>query len=128
MRTPISGCLRRFGEPRNCGSGTRNGEGGTRNRGGEFDPRDPPPCQKAARSVPRSAFRIPRWGGPGMSDLWLAIDTATEIASVAVGTAGDVRSVVVVKGVRQHAAQIVPLVDRALESVGSRPRDVTRLL
>lgn len=44
---------------------------------------------------------------------WLAIDTATDVASVAVSTArGNVaRSI---RGARQHAAQIVPLVQEVL--------------
>ncbi len=55
-----------------------------------------------------------------MSDIFLAIDTATNIASVAVGTPQDVRAVVSVKGVRQHAAQIVILVDLALQLANAR--------
>ena len=45
---------------------------------------------------------------------WLAIDTATDIASVAVATAAGTvtRSV---RGARQHAAQVVPLVHEVLE-------------
>ncbi|HTI04500.1 MAG TPA: tRNA (adenosine(37)-N6)-threonylcarbamoyltransferase complex dimerization subunit type 1 TsaB [Gemmatimonadales bacterium] len=54
-----------------------------------------------------------------MNPYWLAIDTATDVASVAVstptGTAA--RSV---RGARQHAAQIVPLLDEVLRSSGVR--------
>ncbi len=63
-----------------------------------------------------------------MSALWLAIDTATDIASVAVGTPEETRSVVVVRGARQHAAQIIRLVDQALETAGVRLRDVHGLV
>ena len=54
-----------------------------------------------------------------MNPYWLAIDTATDVASVAVSTrAGTVaRSV---RGARQHAAQIVPLLDEVLRSSGVR--------
>lgn len=49
-----------------------------------------------------------------MSDWLLAIDTATEIASVAVGTPQHVAAVVSVRGARSQSAQIIELVDRAL--------------
>jgi tRNA threonylcarbamoyladenosine biosynthesis protein TsaB len=50
---------------------------------------------------------------------WLAIDTATDIASVAVGTAD--RTVArSIRGARQHAAQILPLVHHVLESAQLR--------
>lgn len=54
-----------------------------------------------------------------MTSPWLAIDTATDIASVAVGAArGTVaRSV---RGTRQHAAQIVPLIDDVLRAAELR--------
>jgi tRNA threonylcarbamoyladenosine biosynthesis protein TsaB len=60
--------------------------------------------------------------------LILAIDTATDIASVAVGIPGAAHSVVAVKGMRQHAAQIVALVDRALQTAGAHIGDVTQLV
>jgi len=63
-----------------------------------------------------------------MGGVWLAIDSATEIASVAVGTPGEVRSVVAVKGARRHAAQIVPLVDRALDAAGVVAADVGQIV
>lgn len=63
-----------------------------------------------------------------MGGVWLAIDTATDIASVAVGTPGNVQSSVAVKGSRQHAAQIVALVDRALDAAGARADDVSQLV
>jgi tRNA threonylcarbamoyladenosine biosynthesis protein TsaB len=63
-----------------------------------------------------------------MGGLWLALDTATDIASVAVGTPGEARSVVAVKGARRHAAEIVALVDRALDAAGARVADVAGLV
>ncbi|HEV2669706.1 MAG TPA: tRNA (adenosine(37)-N6)-threonylcarbamoyltransferase complex dimerization subunit type 1 TsaB [Gemmatimonadales bacterium] len=49
-----------------------------------------------------------------MNANWLAIDTATDIASAAVGTAE--RTVAhSIRGARQHAAQILPLVHQVLE-------------
>ncbi|HWC72584.1 MAG TPA: tRNA (adenosine(37)-N6)-threonylcarbamoyltransferase complex dimerization subunit type 1 TsaB [Gemmatimonadales bacterium] len=49
-----------------------------------------------------------------MSANWLAIDTATDIASVAVGTPEQsvARSL---RGARQHAAQILPLIQQVLD-------------
>jgi tRNA threonylcarbamoyladenosine biosynthesis protein TsaB len=54
-----------------------------------------------------------------VSDNWLAIDTATDIASVAVGTA-DRPVARAIRGARQHAAQILPLVHHVLELAGLR--------
>jgi tRNA threonylcarbamoyladenosine biosynthesis protein TsaB len=45
---------------------------------------------------------------------WLAIDTATEVASVAI-RAGEQTIARSVRGARQHAAQILPLVHQVLE-------------
>ncbi len=59
-----------------------------------------------------------------MSELVLAIDTATDIASVAVGAARELRGAVSVKGARRQAADIVVLVDRALELAGARAADL----
>lgn len=61
-------------------------------------------------------------------DLWLALDTATHIASVAVGTPDETRSLLAVRGARQHAAQIVTLVDQALQAAGARLGDVHGLV
>src|SRR5258705_12749675 len=49
-----------------------------------------------------------------MSANWLAIDTATDVASVAVGSAEHVAAACSVRGARQHAAQIVPLIQQVL--------------
>lgn len=48
-----------------------------------------------------------------MSERWLAIDTATDIASVAV-SAGSETVARSIRGTRQHAAKIVPLVHEVL--------------
>jgi tRNA threonylcarbamoyladenosine biosynthesis protein TsaB len=45
---------------------------------------------------------------------WLAIDTATDVASVAVGSAERICAARSVRGARQHAAQIVPLIQQVL--------------
>ena len=58
-----------------------------------------------------------------MSEAWLAIDTATDIASVAVGTVA--RSV---RGARQHAARIVPLVDEVLAGAGLSVQDIAGII
>lgn len=53
-----------------------------------------------------------------MSGCWLAIDTATSIASVAVGTPPESVSATVLTGPRTHAGGIVELVDRTLKAAG----------
>jgi tRNA threonylcarbamoyladenosine biosynthesis protein TsaB len=45
---------------------------------------------------------------------WLAIDTATEVASVAVGSPEHTAAARSIRGARQHAAQIVPLIREVL--------------
>jgi tRNA threonylcarbamoyladenosine biosynthesis protein TsaB len=60
---------------------------------------------------------------------WLAIDTATDIASVAAGRRHGTGSVAPdsgahVSGARRHAAEIVRLVDFALARAGVRPADL----
>lgn len=63
-----------------------------------------------------------------MSGPWLAIDTATEIASVALGSAERVRNVRSVQGARQHAAQIVTLVDQVLTLSAVRVRNLALVI
>src|SRR3989454_8979906 len=64
-------------------------------------------------------------GGVWMSGgLWLALDTATEIASVAVGRPPAAQSGAHVQGARRHAAEIIRLVDFALSRLGIRPGDL----
>src|SRR6266704_4924617 len=82
-----------------------------------------------------SAFLIPHsaLGGAGVSGYWLAIDTATEIASVAVGRragAGPVQSETGAhaQGARRHASEIVRLVDFALAGLGIRPADLSGIV
>lgn len=50
---------------------------------------------------------------------WLAIDTATDFASVAVSIAGQTRSRSM-RGARRHAAEILPLVDDVLRAANTR--------
>src|SRR5213080_2696968 len=59
-----------------------------------------------------------------MSGRWLAIDTATEIASVAVGSPTGAAAGAFVQGARRHAAAIVQLVDHVLTQAGLRPADL----
>src|SRR5438046_7701691 len=67
---------------------------------------------------------VPRSGGARMSGRWLAIDTATEIASVAVGSPTGAAAGAFVQGARRHAAAIVQLVDHVLTQAGLRPADL----
>lgn len=60
--------------------------------------------------------------------LWLAIDTATDIASVALGSAEGVRVARSVQGARQHAAQIVPLVQHVLTAAAARLDEVAGII
>jgi tRNA threonylcarbamoyladenosine biosynthesis protein TsaB len=55
---------------------------------------------------------------------WLALDTATDIASVAVGKPPDTEAGVFVQGARRHAAEIIVLIDHALAQAGVRPSDL----
>src|SRR2546425_2121341 len=64
-------------------------------------------------------FRSTRTGG-----VWLAIDSATDIASVAAGRPPAAASGGHAAGARRHAAEIVRLVDVALSRLGVEPRDL----
>jgi tRNA threonylcarbamoyladenosine biosynthesis protein TsaB len=59
-----------------------------------------------------------------VSGRWLALDTATTIASVALGRPPVPEAGAHVEGVRRHAAEIIRLVDFALTRVGARVRDL----
>ncbi|HVH69120.1 MAG TPA: tRNA (adenosine(37)-N6)-threonylcarbamoyltransferase complex dimerization subunit type 1 TsaB [Gemmatimonadales bacterium] len=63
-----------------------------------------------------------------MSGLWLALDTATDIASVAVGRPPTAQSGAHVQGARRHAAAIIRLVDFALSRLAVGPRDLTGIV
>jgi len=58
------------------------------------------------------------------SGRWLAIDTATDTASVAVGRPPHAETGSFIRGARRHAAEIIGLVDHALEQAGLKPRDL----
>lgn len=59
-----------------------------------------------------------------MSALTLAVDTATDIASVAVGRPPALTSGAHQQGARRHAAEILRLVDFCLSRAGVTPRDL----
>jgi tRNA threonylcarbamoyladenosine biosynthesis protein TsaB len=59
---------------------------------------------------------------------WLAIDTATDVASVAFGSAERVSAARSVRGARQHAAQIVPLIQQVLTLAAARIEEVAALV
>lgn len=63
-----------------------------------------------------------------MTGPWLAIDTATDLASVALGSAERVRAVRSMRGARQHAAQIVALVDQVLTLSAVRVRNLGAII
>jgi tRNA threonylcarbamoyladenosine biosynthesis protein TsaB len=61
------------------------------------------------------------------NEIWLAIDTATEFASMAVGNA---ESAVLSRmvGARQHAAQILVVIEHVLEKAGVSLEHITRII
>ncbi|HEY7686806.1 MAG TPA: tRNA (adenosine(37)-N6)-threonylcarbamoyltransferase complex dimerization subunit type 1 TsaB [Gemmatimonadales bacterium] len=63
-----------------------------------------------------------------MSGRWLALDTATDLASVAVGVPPAAESLAVIAGARVHAAGLIELVDRCLAPLGLRPADLAGLV
>src|ERR1043166_819753 len=89
-----------------------------------FDPRSLPQVWNRARYIPHSAFHTPHLGWVGMSGLWLGIDTATDIASVAAGRPPVAQSGAHVQGARRHAAEIIRLVDFVLGRLSIRPADL----
>jgi tRNA threonylcarbamoyladenosine biosynthesis protein TsaB len=60
-----------------------------------------------------------------VSGTWLAIDTATAVASVAAGDPPDARSTTLLEGPRTHAGAIVELLDRTLRAAGTAVTDLT---
>src|SRR3989454_1082700 len=107
----------------------RNAECGMRNGNARFDPRGHVSGSRHARSIPHSAFHTPHFGGVGMSGgIWLALDTATEIASVAAGRPPVAQSGAHMQGARRHAAEIIRLVDFALSRLSIRPADLEGLV
>jgi tRNA threonylcarbamoyladenosine biosynthesis protein TsaB len=63
-----------------------------------------------------------------VTGLWLAIDTATDVASVAVGGPGRAPAGRSMRGARQHAAQIVPLVEQVLGLAAVRLQDLSAVV
>lgn len=59
---------------------------------------------------------------------WLAIDTATEIASVAVGVPPQAHSGAHAQGARRHAAEIVRLIEFSLSRLRLRPADLAGIV
>jgi tRNA threonylcarbamoyladenosine biosynthesis protein TsaB len=59
-----------------------------------------------------------------MGGVWLGIDSATDIASVAVGRPPVAESGAHVQGARRHAAEIIRLVDFVLRRLSLRPSDL----
>ena len=63
-----------------------------------------------------------------MSGAWLALDTATACASVAVGEPPEARSTTLLEGPRTHAGGIVELIDRTLRASGLAVADVAGIV
>ena len=64
----------------------------------------------------------------GAERIWLAIDTATDLASVAVGIPPVTLAAAFVQGARQHAAQILTLVEQALAPTGVRLKELAGIV
>ena len=60
--------------------------------------------------------------------IWLALDTAPAIASVAAGRPPVAESGAHVQGARRHAAEVIRLVDFALKRLGVRPADLAGIV
>jgi tRNA threonylcarbamoyladenosine biosynthesis protein TsaB len=58
----------------------------------------------------------------------LAIDTATDVASVALGAGERVLASRSASGARQHAAQIIPLIDQVLQAGGGRIAELSEVI
>lgn len=56
--------------------------------------------------------------------MWLAIDTATDLASVAVGPPPEARASAQIRGARRHAAELVPTVAALLDRLELTPREL----
>ena len=59
-----------------------------------------------------------------MKGTWIAFDTATDVASVALGLADGTVVTRVIRGTRQQAAQIIPLVQELLEVAHTTPAQI----
>lgn len=58
----------------------------------------------------------------------LAIDTATDIASVAVGMRGRLPEARSIQGARQHAAQLIPLIQQVLADADVKLADLSEII
>jgi tRNA threonylcarbamoyladenosine biosynthesis protein TsaB len=63
-----------------------------------------------------------------VSGAWLALDTATAFASVAVGEPPEARSTTLLEGPRTHAGGIVELIDRTLRASGLAVGDLAGIV
>ena len=59
---------------------------------------------------------------------WLAIDTATDIASVAAGSADKILAARAIQGARQHAAQLVALIDQVLADANLESKGIAGIV
>ena len=60
--------------------------------------------------------------------MWLAIDTATEIASVALGSPERIVGAQSMRGARQQSAQIVPLIDQVVDAAGVKLTQISGIV
>src|SRR5260221_26389 len=87
------------------------------------------PSDAAPRSVVSARLRQrSRCPCRGAAVTWLAIDTATDLASVAVGTPAGALAAATVAGSRVQAAQIIELVDRCLRPLHLTPAQLSGIV
>src|SRR3989442_13193824 len=99
----------------------RNAECGMRS-GSDGGPAPEPASRiEPGCSISHSALRIPHLGGAGMSGRWLAIDTATDIASVAVGTGAPGLAGTHPQGARRPPPRVLRLGDFVRPRAAPRP-------
>ena len=60
--------------------------------------------------------------------MWLAIDTATDRASVALGLPGSVIAEEEISGARRHASQLLPAILETLRRVGARLPEIEAIV
>jgi tRNA threonylcarbamoyladenosine biosynthesis protein TsaB len=63
-----------------------------------------------------------------MTGPFLALDTATDVASVALAKAGAAPAVTTEAGARRHAAEIIPMIDRVLREAGVQLDQLTGII
>src|SRR6476659_5309185 len=78
----------------------------------------------AGPQIPAASFARPGASGAGVALMFLALDTATDRASLALGLPGADPLEEGIGGARRHAAALLPAVQRLLQRAGASLDDV----